>query len=174
MSTSFLVSFDTSVRALDYLNYWIIELSPEILAQLPGRKEKGDFNQRLIIDLDGKISWQCGVLALGDGYGMITVQQQRLKKIGKQLNESVRVSLKKDDSEFGVEIPEEIQEYWLQVPETKERFDLLTLAWKRYILNFISSAKTANKRMERTHILLTNLLNTPPGNENFRQLQGKE
>jgi hypothetical protein len=172
--STFLVRFESQVQQLDYLNYWIISLSPDILSQLPGRSEKGDFNQRLLINLDGKITWQCGVLALGDGWGMITIQQSRLKKIGKTLNDQVTVSLKKDDSEFGVEVPEEIQEYWSQVPESKARFDFLSPAWKRYILNFISSAKTENKRLERTHTLMRNLLLTPVGQENFRQLQGKE
>ena len=168
------VTFSTTIEELDYLNYWFVRLTPDILAQLPGRTEKGDFNQRLIIRLDDKVEWQAGVLALGDGEGMITVQQKRVAELGKRLNDTVEVSLCKDDSEFGTDIPEEILEYWEQVPETKERFDALSMAMKRYILNYINTVKSPVKKAERTHLLMSNLLKAPKGKEHFRQLLGKE
>lgn len=169
-----MVEFEAYIQALDWLNYWFIELTPDILAQLPGRTEKGDFNQRLIITLDSKVEWQAGVLALGEGSGLITVQQSRLKKLGKTLGDPVHVSLKKDESEFGVPIPEEITEYWSQVPESKDRFDALASGMKRYILNHIDTAKSKDKRVERTHKLMSNLLLAPQGKETFRFLLGKD
>jgi hypothetical protein len=169
-----MIEFETDIQAIDYLNYWFVEITPDILAQLPGRKEKGDFNQRLLITLDNKVQWQAGILALGEGSGLITVQKDRLKKIGKTLGDSVIVQLQKDESEFGVPVPEEIQEYWIQVPESKDRFDTLTPGMKRYILNHISTAKSPEKRLERTHILMSNLLLAPQGKETFRFLLGKD
>lgn len=169
-----MIEFETDIKALDYLNYWFVEITPDILAQLPGRKEKGDFNQRLLITLDHKVQWQAGILALGEGSGLITVQKDRLKKIGKTLGDTVIVQLKKDESEFGVPVPEEIREYWVQVPESKYRFDALTPGMKRYILNHISTAKSAEKRSERTHFLMSNLLLAPQGKETFRFLLGKD
>src|SRR6218665_2794943 len=114
-----MVTYETSVQALDALKYWYVEVPPAILAQLPGRKEKGDFNQRLISTLDNRISWQCGILALGEGSGLITVQQKRLKELGKTLFDTVQVSLQKDESEYGVPISEICKIYWEQVPEAK-------------------------------------------------------
>ncbi len=169
-----MIEFETDIQALDYLNYWFVEITPEILEQLPGRKEKGDFNQRLIITLDSKVQWQAGILALGNGSGLITVQKDRLKKLGKTLGDFVKVQLEKDDSEFGVPVAEEIEEYWIQVPESKARFDALTPAMKRYILNHVSTAKSTEKRLERTHLLLSNLLLAPQGKETFRFLLGKD
>jgi uncharacterized protein YdeI (YjbR/CyaY-like superfamily) len=124
--------------------------------------------------LDNKVQWQAGILALGEGNGLITIQKDRLKKIGKTLGDSVIVQLQKDESEFGVPVPEEIQEYWIQVPESKDRFDTLTPGMKRYILNHISTAKSPEKRLERTHFLMSNLLLAPQGKETFRFLLGKD
>ena len=169
-----MIEFETDVKALDYLNYWFVEITPDILVKLPGRKEKGDFNQRLIITLDSKVKWQAGILALGEGSGMITVQKDRLKKLGKTLGDFVSVHLEKDESEFGVPVAEEIREYWIQVPESKDRFDALTPGMKRYILNHVSTAKSSEKRSERAHLLLSNLLLAPQGKETFRFLLGKE
>ncbi|MNJ85492.1 hypothetical protein D3C87_29670 [compost metagenome] len=168
-----MIEFETSIQSLDWLNYWFVELTPDILAQLPGRKEKGDFNQRLLITLDSKIQWQAGVLALGEGSGLITVQQNRLKKLGKTLGDSVLVQLEKDESEFGVPLAEELIEYWDQVPEAKMRFDALTPGMKRYILNYVDTAKSKEKRAERAHLLMSNLLLAPQGKETFRFLLGK-
>jgi hypothetical protein len=65
-------------------------------------------------------------------------------------------------------------EYWEQVPETKERFDALSMAMKRYFLNYINTVKSPVKKAERTHLLMSNLLIAPKGKEQFRQLLGKE
>lgn len=169
-----MIDFRAPIEKLDYLNYWFVRLSEDILAQLPGRQEKGDFNQRLIIRLDDIIEWQAGVLALGEGEGLITVQRQRLKALNKTLGDTVQVSLRKDESEFGTEIPEEIKEYWAQVPESKRRFDQQTPAMKRYILNYVHAVKSPIKKAERTHLLLNNLCRSKDLQPHFRFLLGKE
>lgn len=169
-----MIDFRAPIEKLDYLNYWFVRLSEDILAQLPGRQEKGDFNQRLIIRLDDIIEWQAGVLALGGGEGLITIQQKRLKTLGKTLGDTVAVSLRKDDSEFGTSIPEEIMEYWAQVPESKIRFNQQTPAMKRYILNYVHAVKSPIKKAERTHLLLNNLCRSKDLQPHFRFLLGKE
>ncbi len=168
------VTFNASIEKLDYLNYWFVRLTEDVLAQLPGRTEKVDFNQRLIIRLDDTIEWQAGVLALGGGEGLITVQQKRLKSLDKTLGDTVAVSLRKDDSEFGTSIPEEILEYWAQVPESKIRFDQQTPAMQRYILNYVQAVKSPIKKAERTHLLLHNLCRSKEQHPHFRFLLGKE
>lgn len=168
-----LISFTTAVVKLHYLNYVVVELTPEILSQLPGKFEKGDYNQRLIIRLDGKVSWQCGILAMGEGSGCITIQSQRLKKLGKSIGDDVLVELWKDDSEYGVEVAEELQVYWDQEPESFRRFSQLTPSMQRYILNYVLGGKNPDKRLERAVLLMRNLVNSIEGKESFRELLGK-
>lgn len=168
-----LVSFTASVVKLHYLNYVVVEITPEILAGLPGKFEKGDYNQRLIIRLDKKISWQCGMLAMGEGSGCITIQSQRLKKLGKSIGDNVLVELWKDESEYGVEVAEELQIYWDQEPESFRRFSQLTPSMQRYILNYVTTVKNPEKRLERTVLLMRNLVNSSEGKETFRELLGK-
>lgn len=167
------VSYETAVVKLHYLNYVVVEVPPHILEQLPGKFEKGDYNQRLIIRLDGKVQWQCGLLAMGEGSACITVQAKRLKELGKQIDDDVQVELFKDDSEFGVEVAEEIVEYWAQEPESYRRFMQLTPSMQRYILNHVITVKSPEKRLERTALLLGNLLRSVEGKEHFRELLRK-
>lgn len=169
-----MVEYSSIVNALDALNYWFVEVPPEILAQLPGRTEKGDYNQRLIITLDHTLTWQCGVLALGNGSGYISVQQKRIKELGKTLHDTVFIQLEKDHSEYGVPVAEVCLVYWEQVPEAKDYFDQLKPAIQRYILHHINQPKSEEKQLERTQDMFSRLLRANPKTVTFRYLLGKE
>lgn len=174
MTNLALVQYTTSIQQLHYLNYIIIEVPPSILEQLPGKFEKGNFNQRLIVRLDETVEWQAGILAMGEGSGCISVQTARLKKLGKTIGDEVVVELFKDESEFGVPVAEELVEYWAQMPETYNQFMQLKPGMQRYILNYVSTVKNPDKRLERTLLLMRNMENCTPGKETFRILLGKE
>jgi Bacteriocin-protection, YdeI or OmpD-Associated/Domain of unknown function (DUF1905) len=168
-----LVTYTTPVVKLHYLNYVVIEVPPVILDQLPGKFEKGDYNQRLIIRLDNTIEWQCGLLAMGEGSGCVTIQSKRLKELKKAIGDDVEVQFFKDESTYGVEVAEEIAEYWSQDEEAFRRFSQLKPSMQRYILNYVTSVKNPDKRMERTLMLMRNLLQSAEGKETFRELLGK-
>jgi hypothetical protein len=168
-----LAHYRTPIVKLHYLNYIVIEVPPAILELLPGKIEKGNYNQRLIITLDNKVSWQCGILAMGEGSGCVTIQTKRLKELGKQLDDEVEVSFTKDESEFGVEIAEELTVYWSQDEEAYRRFMQLKPSMQRYILNYVNTVKSPDKRLERTILLMRNLVRATEGKETFRELLGK-
>jgi hypothetical protein len=44
---------------------------------------------------------------------------------------------------------------------------------QRYILNYVITVKSPEKRLERTTLLLRNLLRSSEGKETFRELLGK-
>lgn len=170
-----LATYTSIVLRLHYLNYVVIEVPPHILDQLPGRFEKGNYNQRLVIRLDGKATWQCGILAMGEsatvaGSGCITVNAARLKEIGKNEGDEVSVELFRDASEYGVEVAEEVIEYWAQDDEAYRRFSLLKPSMQRYILNYVTAAKTPEKRLERTVLQFRNLIQLKEGKETYREI----
>ena len=168
-----LVAYQTTVQQLHHLNYIVVEVPPAILEQLPGKVEKGNYNQRLIVRLDDRLQWQCGMLAMGEGSGCIPIQAKRLKALGKTLGDTVRVELFKDESEYGVEVAEELAIYWEQEPEAFRRFSNLTPSVQRYVLNYIITVKSPEKRLERTVLLMRNLLREPEGKETFRGMLGR-
>lgn len=168
-----IVTYTTPVVKLHYLNYVVIEVPPPILDQLPGKFEKGNYNQRLIIRLDNAIEWQCGLLAMGEGSACVTIQSKRLKELKKVIGDDVEVRFFKDESTYGVEVAEEIAEYWAQDQEAFRRFSQLTPSMQRYILNYVTTVKNPDKRLERTLLLMRNLLRSVEGKETFRELLGK-
>jgi hypothetical protein len=168
-----IVTYTTPVVKLHYLNYVVIEVPPVILDQLPGKFEKGNYNHRLIVRLDNAIQWQCGLLAMGEGSACVTVQNKRLKELKKVIGDDVEVRFFKDESTYGVEVAEEIAEYWAQDAEAFRRFSQLTPSMQRYILNYVTTVKNPDKRLERTLLLMRNLLRSAEGKESFRELLGK-
>lgn len=165
-----LVTYTSPVLKLPYINYVVVEVPPQVLDQLPGLPGREHFKQRLLIRLDGKVSWQCGILAMGEGNGCISVNAARLKEIGKAEGDEVTVELFKDDSEFGVEVAGEVIEYWAQDEEAYRRFLLLKPSVQRYILNYVTAAKSPEKRLERTVSQFRNLVQLQEGKETYREI----
>lgn len=79
-----------------------------------------------------------------------------------------------DTSEYGANMSEELAELLKQDTEGKHRFDLLPPSLKRYVLNYVTSVKSQQLRIERAFLLISNLKQIPLGKENFRRILGKD
>lgn len=168
------VTFESEIFLLKALKLKYIEIGEEILRKTSDDGTKNIYNQRFIIRINQSDPWHAGLVALGNGKAYITVKSAILKKNGLTLGDWVTVSLKKDESEFGMEFPEELKEVLHQDPEGKKRFELLPKGKQRYIIYYVSQVKSPLKRVERALMLITNLKKTVIGKEEFRILLGKE
>jgi uncharacterized protein YdeI (YjbR/CyaY-like superfamily) len=118
------------------------------------------------------LTFQGGLMALGAGSAYISLNAARMKKLGLKPGDKVRIDLKKDESEFGMTMPDELKELLNQDPEGKRRFDKLTPGKRRYIIHYVNSVKNSQKRIDRAILLITNLKKTTEGKETFRQMLG--
>ena len=96
-----------------------------------------------------------------------------LKELGVENGDTVTVILTEDKSEFGVDVPEELEELFKQDPEGKRRFDLLKPGMQRYILNFVNTVKSPQLRVDKAFMLINNLKNLMQGKETFKEILGK-
>lgn len=168
------VTFESEIFDYSSLKLHYVEIDQSILTKTKSGEDKTIYNQRFIIQINNSERWQAGVVALGDGKGYITVKNAILKKNGLRVGDTVTVHLEKDESEFGMEFPEELREMLRQDPEGERRFNLLTKAMQRYIIYYVNQVKSSQKRIERALMLITNLKKTAEGKEEFRVLLGKE
>ncbi|MGZ6540100.1 MAG: YdeI/OmpD-associated family protein, partial [Bacteroidia bacterium] len=122
--------------------------------------------------VNDKLTFQAGVVALGNGNGYISINASRLKKLGLKFKDTVSVSLKKDESEFGMEMCEELKELLQQDEEGMRRFKMLTKGKQRYIIYYVAMVKSSQKRIDRAILLITNLKKTKEGKESFREMLG--
>lgn len=127
-----------------------------------------------MISLNGGNPWHGGVVSLGNETGYIAVKSKILKDLHVGEDDFVEVTLAEDNTEYGMEFPEELAEVLRQDPEAEIRFLGLTMSKRRYIIYYIAQVKSSVKRIERAWFLMNNLKKLPKGKEEFRQILGKE
>ncbi|ALI99588.1 DUF1905 domain-containing protein [Rufibacter tibetensis] len=164
------IQFNTHIGKLEYLmGTHYIEVPQEIVQQLGGK-----FKVRLLCTVNNTLTYQCGIVALGQGRGYITLTKQRLMQLGLQEGNSVSVSLEKDDSPYGTVVPEELSELFLQDDAGKARFDQLKPGMQRYIIQHVGAVKSSQLRIDRSITLIENLKRLKPGQETFREILGMD
>ena len=164
------IIFKTKIYKLEHLvGMHYLEIPPDVIDALGGK-----LKVRLICTVNEKISFQCGLMALGHGCAYISINAKRMKELGVKFKDSVSVSLKKDESEYGMEMSEELKELLNQDDEGKRRFDQLTPGMQRYIIYYVSGVKSSQLRINRAIKLITNLKKTKEGKEEFSDILGVE
>lgn len=131
------VQFTTYISRLAYLlNTHYLEVPGEIVRQLGG-----SFKIRLVCTINNSLTFQCGLMALGNGRGYISINQKRLKQADLKNGDEVLVALEKDPSRYGLEMAEELAELLKQDFEGMDRFTALAPGKQRYIIHYVSSVK---------------------------------
>lgn len=164
------LQFNTHIGKLEYLmGTHYIEVPAEVVQTLGGK-----FNVRLLCTVNNTLTYQCGIVALGQGRGYITLSKARLKQLDLQEGSAVSITLEKDDSQFGTPVPEELAELFRQDDEGKARFDQLKPGMQRYIIQHVGAVKSSQLKIDRAITLIENLKRLVPGKETFREILGME
>lgn len=161
------VEYSTHIDELKHLSGHYFELSPSVIKKLGGK-----ISVRLICTINKKISWQCGPVALGNGSAYVTISAKRMKELGVKKDSKIHVSLVKDESKYGMGVPEELSELFNQDDEGRSRFDALPMSKQRYIIQYVLTVKSSRLRIERAIMLIENLKKLPKGKESFREMLG--
>jgi hypothetical protein len=162
------IEFETHIDSLEYLLGVSYIFIPSAIVKKAGGIKSG----RWICEI-GQISFQCGMVSLSEGNAYITINKSRMKKAGLKPGDHVHVKLKKDNSEFGMEMCEELRVLLEQDPEGRKRFEALKPGMQRYILYYVAQVKNPQLRIDRSVLLINNLKISSPGKETFRILLGK-
>lgn len=127
-------------------------VSPAVAGQLISKDSR-----RVICTLNRSVEYQCALVPNGKGSYVITVNRQRLAKLGLRPGSRVRVELRKDDSKYGLPMPREFEELLKQEPEGKRIFFKLTPGKQRTLLYMIGKPKDSDIRLMRANIILRHL-----------------
>lgn len=126
-------------------------------------------SHRVICTLNGKEEYQCAILHYRRRLPVISVNQGLRKKLRLDFGSEVDVLLRKDSSEYGLPLPEELQELLRQDDEGNRLFHALTRGKQRTLLYIIGSAKDTDKRASRA-VTIVRHLKTNRGKINHKQL----
>lgn len=162
------ISLKTHIDKLSYLKTFYIEIPATVV-----KKVGGIGKVRLLCEVNKQITFQCGLMSLPEGKAYISINSKRMKELGVENGDTVNVILTEDKSEFGVDVPEELTELFIQDLEGKRRFDSLKPGMQRYILNYVNTVKSPQLRLDKAFMLITNLKNLTPGKETFKEILGK-
>ena len=164
------IIYKSKIYKLEHLvGMHYFEVPVDVIEKLGGK-----FKMRLLCTINDKLTFQGGVVALGNGNGYISINTTRLKKLGLKFKDEITVSLKKDVSEYGMAMSEELKELLEQDKEGLRRFKILAPGKQRYIIHYVNTVKNSQKRIDRAIMLITNLKKTKEGKESFREMLGLE
>ena len=93
----------------------------------------------------------------GDSIYFIKVNKE-LRILNKlNLGQEINVAILKDESKYGMPLPEEMKELLTQDPEGENYFNQLTPGKQRGLLYLVGKMKSSNKRIEKSLIILGHL-----------------
>jgi hypothetical protein len=126
-------------------------------------------SRRVVCALNGAEEHQCALIPHGKGTFVITVNKQRRESLGLAFGCEVRVTLRGDASTYGLPLPEELRELFLQDPEGARLFHGLTPGKQRTLLYIVGSPKKTDGRVQRAVAVIRHL-KLRKGKIDYRQL----
>lgn len=141
--TSFVDITDGGAMALHF-----ITVPHEIAQQLADK-----FPCRVICSMND-FSFHAGVVKRGlDGF-VIQMGRKTVKSCNITLGQEVQVMLSPDRTEYGYELPEEMQELLLQDDIGRANWEALNPGHKRSLLHYVCSTKNPELRIKRSILIL--------------------
>lgn len=129
----------------------------------------GENDRRVICTFNNQIEFQCALMHKGDGDYFINVNKKIREELNLKPGNQVTVGLEKDDSEYGLPMPDELKETLLQDENGDILFHALTPGKQRTLIYIAGSVKDTQKRINRALAIVTHLKNMN-GKINFKQL----
>ena len=125
--------------------------------------------RRVICCINGGYEWHAALMHDGNGDYFVNVSKEVRKKAGIEKGDEVSITLRKDDSEYGMALPAELAELWEIDPEAKTVFHLLTRGKQRNLLHLIGKPKQSETRIKKA-VQIMEYLKSTGGKLDFKEL----
>ena len=147
------VKFKTELTISSTGSGWhFLIIEKEIVAQF-GFPDKF---KRVVCSINGGGSFQCALLPWGELFYII-VNKKKRDEVGVVAGDIVNIVLVKDESKYGLPMPEEFREVLNQDHEGDELFHALTAGKQRSILYQLSKPKDIDLRIHQALIIVEHL-----------------
>lgn len=115
-----------------------------------------DNYKRVVCSINGDEGFQCALMPWGDRF-FIIVNKKKRDAIGIVEGDIVNVQLVRDESRYGLPMPEELQEILDQDPDGDRFFHALTPGKQRGMLYHIGNIKDIDRRIHAGLIFIEHL-----------------
>lgn len=128
---------------------------------------EGD-NRRVICTLDNLPSFHAALMKCKD-YWFVLINQKIRKALNKNSGQLLKVTLVKDTSTYGHEMPEELQVLLDQDTEASQYFHGLTMGKQRSLIYIVTKVKSSEARLKKA-LAITSHLVLSKGNLDYKKL----
>ncbi len=125
-------------------------------------------NRRVICHFGNQHKMQCALMPGKNGY-FILINKDLVKKLDLRIDQDIELSLEKDHSEFGHEVPESFQALLDQDDQGKEYFYKLTPGKQRSLIYIVGKVKNIDSQLNKGMAILDHL-KMVQGNLDFKKL----
>lgn len=125
--------------------------------------------KRVVCTLNGTREFQCALMPKGDGSWFININKDIRDTLGLKPGSPVEASLRKDESQYGLPMPEELAELLKLDEEGSRLFHALTPGKQRNLIYISGSPKTSETRLKKAVVVIEHL-KVNGGKINFKQL----
>lgn len=112
--------------------------------------------KRVVCSINGGEAFQCALMPWGEIFYII-VNKQKRDAIGIVAGDTVNVELIKDESKYGLPMPEEFREVLNQDPVGDRLFHALTAGKQRSMLYLLGNIKDIDKRIHAALIFIEHM-----------------
>ncbi len=141
-------------------------------AEIAKQFVEGD-NKRVICKIQHlaelpNVEMQCALLKFQEDWCILLNKKMR-DKLGLEIGDKIEAELTKDRSEFGMEMPEELEILLAQDEEGNDVFQKLTKGKQRTLIRIVGKVKNTNSRLNKA-LAIAQHLKESGGNLDFKRL----
>jgi hypothetical protein len=126
-------------------------------------------DRRVMCTINESLTIPCALMHHGDGNYFINLNKEVRKKLKLNVGDKITFSLDKDNSEYGIPMPEEMKELLLIDDEANKHFHALTPGRQRSLLYLIGKPKNSATRLNKA-LAITEFLKLHKGNLDYKLL----
>jgi hypothetical protein len=174
------IKFETTLSSFGDGMWVYVPITTEIAARLefPDKKFR-----RVVCMINGGEGFHCALMPSGTGEYIISVNKKKRGELGIRIGDIISVELERDESKYGLPMPEEFREVLAQDPKGDRLFHALTPGKQRSLLYQASQKKDLDLRIHRALAIIEHLkendgqvvweklghdLKRPPAEETYR------
>ena len=116
-----------------------------------------DGNKRIMCSINSYSAFHAGLMPDGEGGWFVMLNKDKMKEYRLVLGQEVEVVLEKDESKYGMYIPEVFEELLYQDPEGEQYFESLTPGKKRSLIHMVASVKSDDIKLRKALVILHHL-----------------
>ncbi|MEE9374311.1 MAG: YdeI/OmpD-associated family protein [Saprospiraceae bacterium] len=159
-----MITFNSTVAMLDSQVYGYYLTVPK---KISSQYQSTDRRMICVLNVDVKI--HCALMPKSNGEYMILLNKELRKKLNLKLGDTLMIQLEKDNSEYGMVLPEELVELWEIDPDGYRVFHTLTKGKQRALIYQMSQSKRSETKAKKI-VAILEYLKTVNGKLDFREM----